>query len=506
MKSLWKSYPNNIVSISIFCFFWSLFALTNNGWDSSEGSFGAYVLAEQIVKHRDLGFETPPGYLFMMAPNSKYYLVHEIGNAVFMLPTALINFAIESAFSNWIQHENINLFQRFILSFQASTYSAITATAFFGILRMGFTLNIIPAFFATLCMATATYFWGHSRILFDGVLCTTLLTLSFFLILKYRQNFNWIYLALCFICLGIGLITRIVMIFPIIVSFVYLANISRSSLIVKRLSMAILTLLPFISWQLWYNHLRTGFFYKSSVQVCCPENNALDGNLFIGIVGLLFSPGKSLFVYIPLLALSLILFRKFYREHRKEALYISILAMLWFFLHSKLRSWYGATGLGPRHFIIIMPIILLPFAVYIEYIWSKVILRFLAILLLSFGFILSVSSFVTSYMFRYEYASWRGMADDATFIWGFWNSQSADLLKAAFSNIERIINHQPIIKFPSGASEIYFYTNSTINIWPNAFIHAGIPWYVVIFLVIPLILLALLSLRNILKVNHEFSS
>jgi hypothetical protein len=506
MKSLWKSYRSNAVFLSIFCFFWSLFALTNNGWDSSEGSFGAYVLAEQIVKHQDLGFETSPGYLFMMAPNSKYYLVHEIGNAVFMLPTALINLVIELVFSNWIKQENINLIQRFILSFQACTYSAITATTFFGVLRMGFTLNIVPAFLATLCMATATYFWGHSRILFDGVLCTTLLTLSFFFILKYRQSSNWVHLALCFIFLGFGFVTRIVMIFPIMASFVYLSTISRTSQIVKRLSIAALILLPFVSWQLYYNYLRTGIFYKSSVQVCCPENNALDGNLLIGIAGLLFSPGKSLFVYIPLLTLSLILFKKFYREHRKEALYISILAILWFFLHSKLRSWYGATGLGPRHFITVMPIILIPFAVYIEYVWSKLILRFLAILLLAFGFLLSIASFITSYIFRYQYANWRGMTDDTTFIWGFWNSQTVDLLKGASSNIERMVNHQPIIKFPIGASETYFYTNSTINIWPNAFIHAGMPWYVVVLIVIPLILLALLSLQTILKVNYELPS
>jgi hypothetical protein len=495
-----------MIYLSVFSFFWSLFALTNNGWDSSEGSYGAYVLAEHIVKYRDLGFDTSPGYLFMIAPNSKYYLVHEIGNAAFMLPTAFINTAIESIFSGLIKFDKVSLIQRFILSFQAGTYSAITATTFFGILRVGFNLRIVPSFLATICMVTTTYFWGHSRVLFDGVLCTTLLTLSFFLMIKYRQKPDWIYLVGCFICLGSGLITRISMIIPILVSLIYLASISRSSLKVKRLLVALIVLLPFILWQFWYNHLRTGIFFKSAVQVCCPENNALDGNLLIGMLGLLISPGKSLFIYIPLIILSLFLSKKFFNEYHKEALYISILSVLWFLLHSKLRSWYGATGLGPRHFITITPITLIPFAVYFEYILKHKVLRIFAIILSIFGILLSVASFITSYMFRLEYAQSRGIASDDELIWGFWNSQPIDLLRGALGNILRIFNHDPIIKFPNGASEIYFFTNSTINIWPNALIHAGISWYFVALMVIYLVLLAHLSLRNIFRKHSDLST
>jgi len=494
-----KLYLKNKIFLSVLLFFWSLFALTNNGWDSSEGSIGAYLLAKNIIKHGELGSSTPLSYLFMVAPNSRYYLVHEIGNAAFMLPIAFINVTIEKIFSGFISLETISLTQRFVLSFQASVYSAISAATFFAILRVGFSKAIVPSFLATLCMALTSYFWTYSRNLYDGVLCTTLLTISFFLILKYRQTARFGYLVGCFICLGFGIVTRVSMLLAIIATITYLVITSRRSLRGKEIIVTLLTLFPFGLWQAWYNFLRTGIFYKSPVQLCCPENNALDGNLFVGIGGLLLSPGKSLLIYAPLIILSFVLFKKFFREYQKEAIYVSVLFILWLLLHAKLRSWYGAAGFGPRHFITIVPILFLPISVNLDYILKKTTLKIVTILLSGFGLILSIASIITGWHFRTVYAESQGRVDDDIFIWGVWNSQPIDLVKGAWENIIRIINHMPIIKFPSGASETYYYTNSTVNIWPNALIHAGIPLYIVFFLVIFLLLSILLSVWNILK-------
>lgn len=493
----------NKVVLSVLFFFWSLFALTNNGWDSSEGSYGAYLLAENIVKHGDLGSNIPLSYLFNIAPNGKYYLVHEIGNAAFMLPTAFINITIEKKFSNFISLENISLVKKFVLSFQSSVYSALSATFFFAILRIGFSQAIYSSFLATLGMVTTTYFWAYSRNLYDGVLCTTLLTASFYFIIKYRQKTNLFYLFVCFICLGLGLITRMSMILALVATLFYLISTSRRSLRVKECSIAMISILPFLLWQAWYNNLRTGIFYKSPVQICCPENNALDGNLIVGIGGLLFSPGKSFFIYVPVVILSIVLFRKFYKEYQKEAIYVAVLTTLWFLLHGKLRSWYGAAGLGPRHFLTVVPILWLPTAVNLNYILKTAKLRIFAILLAGFGLILSMAAIVTSWPFRLVYAESQQRVSDNIFIWGVWNSQAIDLLQGAWENIRRILYSTPIIKFPSGASETYFYTNSTINIWPNALIHAGISWYLVSFLVILLLSLIFWSLGNILKAESQ---
>ncbi|WP_066382011.1 glycosyltransferase family 39 protein [Anabaena sp. CA = ATCC 33047] len=493
-----KTYCQYAIFCNVFIFFWALFALTNNGSDNSEGLFH-YQVAVQIIKHRQLGFDVMQTGIFQIAPNGRIYAGHEIGNTLFMLPTALINVMLEKIFSNFVSIEKIEMIQKFILSFQSGAYSALTATTFFAILHTRFSQARIPSFLATLCLVLTTYFWTYSRNLFDGVLCTTLLTLSFFLILSYRQRNNWWYLFGCFICLGFALITRISMILAILVSFAYLIN-NRATLTIKirEISWGLVTLLPFVAWQCWYNSLRTGFFYKSPVQTAIyAHNNSLDGNIFIGILGLIISPGKSLFIYAPLVILSILLFKKFYKEHQQEAIYVASLTILWFLLHARLRSWYGAWGWGPRHFITILPIVFLPFAVNFEYILKRIELRITAIFLGCFGFLLAFSSMISNWHFRMEYARQRGLLDDNIFVWGFWNSQAIDMLKGAFDNIMRIFTHAPIIKITDSYSEANEYASSTINIWSNSLIYTGIPWYVVAILVSFLLILVFKTFVNI---------
>ncbi|MDJ0736566.1 MAG: hypothetical protein QNJ47_21295 [Nostocaceae cyanobacterium] len=491
--------------LHIFIFFWAIFALINQGFIVGEGGYH-YRLAEHIVKSGQLGFDTPQSGVFITAPNGKVYAGHEIGNTLFMLPTAFLNVTIERILSNKINPETIFNLKNFIFSFQFSTYSALTCTAFLAILRQGFNHKFTISFLSTCCLSFTTYFVAYSRNSFDGVLCTTLLTASFLFLILYRQNIKIGYLIAAFALLGISFITRISMVLPIVASMTYLFLIHKSfpTKLFKSLSIAIATQIPFFIWQIWYNHLRTGIFYKSPVQTeRYISNNGLDGNIFLGLSGLLFSPGKSLFVYAPLLVISLILFKKFYREHRKEAIYIIILTVLWFLLHAKLRSWYGAWGWGPRHFVTILPILFIPFAVNFEYIITKTKLRIFSLLLASFGFILSLSSIISNWHFRIMYAKEQGRLSDSIFVWGFWNSQSIDMLKAACGNIWRLLTAAPAITLHSSYSKSNEYVSSTLNIWANALLSVGIPWYIVSILVIILLCLLYFSIRNLLEISRS---
>ena len=481
-------------------------SLTNSGWDSSEGRY-AYRVAQQIVENGRLGFDVQPiSGVFTKAPNGIIYASHEFGNAFFMLPTAFLNLILKNILSSFISQNFIEIIQKYIVSFQSGVYSATTAVTFFSILRIGFAQRVIPSFVATLCLATTTYFWTYSRDLYDTVLCSTLLTLSFLFILKYKEENRWIYLIGSFIFVGFGFITRTSMILVIITSLFYLTIITRKTKLLQVLSTAFLTLSPFLIWQSWYNHLRTGIFYISPVQTAkYASTNALDGNVFVGLAGLIFSPGKSIFVYAPLLILSVFLFHKFLRQHQKEALYILLLTTMWLLLHAKLRSWYGAWGWGPRHFITILPILFLPFAVNIVYAFRHIKLKILLIILATFGFLLSVSSIISNWYFRMKIAKITGRDGDDVLIWGFWNSQAVDMLKASVENIYRILTNSAIIEIP-GTPIINSYGSSTIYVWPNMLIYFGIPWYLVAFLVITLLTFMFFALKNIFGSENDMPS
>lgn len=497
----------NKLYLSIFIFFWAIFALSNSGVDSSEGLFH-YEVAVQIIKNGQLGFITQPEGVFQIAPNGRFYAGHEIGNTLFMLPTAFINVMLENLAARFVSLETIEKAQQFILSFQAGIYSSLTATIFFALLRVGFHQTVISSFLSTICLVFTTFFWTYSRNLFDGVLCTTLLTASFLCLIRYRQTKQSGFIISCFLALGFALITRVSMILGIFAAFIYLLIYSYSSITQKlrELILAATTLIPFILWQCWYNWLRTGIFYKSPVQTSVyAGNNSLDGNIFVGLSGLLFSPGKSIFLYAPLLIISIFLFRRFCRQYTKEGIYIATLTIIWLLLHSRLRSWYGAAGWGPRHLITILPIVFLPFGVYFEYITQKISLKVTTIGLASWGFILGLSSIISNWHFRMMYAVERNLADDNNFIWGWSHSQAIDMLQAGIGNITRIITKSPVIVIQNTYSEANEYASSTINIWANSLIYAGIPGWAAIVLMLPLCALVFISLRNILHISQQQS-
>ena len=159
-------------------------------------------------------------------------------------------------------------------------------------------------------------------------------------------------------------------------------------------------------------------------------------------------------------------------------------------------------GWGPRHFITILPILFLPFATNLPYVRENIKLRFLAIILGLYGFLLSLSSIISNWHFRMAYAFQNNPLGDDLFVWSLWQNQSMDMLKAAFGNISRLFIRQPP-DIVQGASNINNHTSNTINIWLNTFLFAGIPWYVLFFLSTPFFFLIYWSARNILSSDTE---
>jgi hypothetical protein len=168
-----------------------------------------------------------------------------------------------------------------------------------------------------------------------------------------------------------------------------------------------------------------------------------------------------------------------------------------------MRSWYGAWGWGPRYFVTILPILMLPFAANISYIFKNSFLRINAIILGIFGFALALSSIISNYMVRINYAIEKHRFDDNTFVWSFWNSQSVDMLKAPVENISRIFTHTPLPRMAKFFPEQIENASNTINIWANYIGYVlHIPLFIRVSLAIFLLLIMYYAFRKIL--TYEF--
>ena len=366
-----------------------------------------------------------------------------------------------------------------MVSFQASLYAALTLLFLYLILAEEFNLTGRQAFAGCVLLATCSYLWTYSRNLFDGVLCGLLLTAALRYLLKFRREGRTADALFAFGSLGFAVDTRLSMAIPTAAGLGFVAAFCTGGRL-RCLTAAAIALIPFAAWQLYYNGLRTGNPFVSPVQTQQYYlNNALDGSLRTGVIGLLFSPGKSLFVYAPLLLLSVAAFPAFWRRCRPAAAFILVVSVAWLLLHAKLRSWYGAWGWGPRHFVTLLPLLALPALVLAPAIWRSKWGRVAIVTAAAVGFVLASASLVGNWHHRMELRYLDGSLGDELFVWSIPRSQAADMLVGAVSNGRVMLGIGDPASVPL-ASDLNNYASNRINMWWYTLPRVGVPASVVI--------------------------
>src|SRR5947207_6375504 len=72
---------------AVFAALLSVYWLTNSGFDVTEG-LDDLCLAGHLLQTRTLGFERNPGGISAAGPDGRFYLSHDVGNSVALLPAA----------------------------------------------------------------------------------------------------------------------------------------------------------------------------------------------------------------------------------------------------------------------------------------------------------------------------------------------------------------------------------------------------------------------------------
>jgi len=85
-----------------------------------------------------------------------------------------------------------------------------------------------------------------------------------------------------------------------------------------------------------------------------------NGKFVVGFFGLLFSPGKSLFLFNPLTLFGCLGFMLLLREQRKIAILFGWLIISHLLLFSSWWSWQGGMSWGPRLMLVVIPYLILP--------------------------------------------------------------------------------------------------------------------------------------------------
>ncbi len=125
-----------------------------------------------------------------------------------------------------------------------------------------------------------------------------------------------------------------------------------------------------VGLSLYYNYARYGSPWLTGYQagVGIDADMGWNPRIYQGIYGLLFSPAKSIFLYNPVLILSVIAARRFFREQRDPVLKFYVIGVFLFLLlfYSAWWSFLGECAWGPRFLFPALPFLLMPTAVLLR--------------------------------------------------------------------------------------------------------------------------------------------
>ena len=106
---------------------------------------------------------------------------------------------------------------------------------------------------------------------------------------------------------------------------------------------------------LWHNWVRFGSPLDSGY-----ADEGFTTPLYVGLYGLLFSSGKSIFLYSPIALLSAAGLAWLWRSRPAEALLAAAVALVTLVYYAAWWAWYGGWAWGPRFLVPTLPFLVLP--------------------------------------------------------------------------------------------------------------------------------------------------
>ena len=227
-----------------------------------------------------------------------------------------------------------------------------------------------------LLYGVGTLAWPYSRFFFSEPLFTAALVLSALMIARGRP-------LLAGLAFGYALLTRVggLVLLPAFGIYLWLAADdrppttddslragARRSVVGRRLPIVIRQLLwfglgivPFALAMIGYNWVRFRSLAERGY-----AGEGFTGNLLEGLYGLLLSPGKSVFLYVPLLLALPWAVRPFARRFPAEAALAGMLAAITLVQSALWWIWWAGWGWGPRFLVPLMPFAVLMLGVLVE--------------------------------------------------------------------------------------------------------------------------------------------
>lgn len=395
--------------LSLFLYFLTLYIITMQGLKSGD-NFYHYEKAYNFIKNGSLSLPdayNPEGMKFGSAwykvgKNGKIYTSSQAdGLSIASIPFCFVGTVIDKL--QHIEHLKVEadgIWAKFKVeeskevrsSYNLRHFNLITGlpSAFFSTLTNSFAMAFLvliffnfcyrltkskeKAFISSLLLGNASIIWVYSGTFWSQTIVTLCLFAAFYFIYVSKEENNIKFLIYAGIFAGYSYITRhdSVLSLPFFVFYVISINWEEKKEILKRLSFFALPLFIFLFLQFGWNYHRFGSMLDAGVGFPRLKLFFFKRNL----PAFLFSFSKSIFLFSLPLILSIIGFKKFFKEHKLETVTLVGISLAYMIFFSAFGFGVGSidAAWGPRHLVPIIPLLMLPVCVFIEHKgWRKIL-------------------------------------------------------------------------------------------------------------------------------------
>ena len=296
--------------------------------------------------------------------------------------------------------------------------TAATAAVFFLFLRdYGYPPGISLG--AAFIFGLASIAFPYARFYFTGPLNGLFLLLTAWLLLRHRQRGSLGYLGAAGGALALGIANApmlLVLAGPAVGAYLVWLHWprpgGRNQTWGQALAAALSFGLPLVlagAWLLWFNYFRYGSPWITGYESDRGFTNLVYGGepgfsapWYWGLHGLLFSSGKSVFLFSPPLILALYAARRFVRRGRPEGMLVLGVALTALLVYANWWAWHGDVSWGPRYLVPVTALALLPMAQALsEWTWRGWFFKASLVLLLAAGLAVQILGTVLPFDFYF---------------------------------------------------------------------------------------------------------
>lgn len=372
-----KRLPSGVV---LFLFSLSVYLFTMGGRLYSPDCEIMFRTTESIVERFETSIEPLEGFATRQGVNGREYAQYGIAQSVLAVPLYLAGKALSAVVGEQFLHtlrlDTIQYYpltlsaytKRFGVSFYNLFVTALTVALVFALTRRIYKSEKVGIICALL-YGVGTVALPQSKPFYSEGTAALFLLLCFFI--QCRGNLNtWDFLfAGC--GMGMAILTRVdsVVAFPALGFFslyrafdgVWHRRAALGKGLIRLLAFALPVILAVV-FIAGYNNYRFGSVAATGYEDQ-DEGIQFGTPILVGLYGQLFSAGKGLFIYSPVLVLLLWAVPRFVRKFPLEGLIILGVSLAYILVMSKWLNWAGGWCWGPRHIFQVNCFLIIPLGI-----------------------------------------------------------------------------------------------------------------------------------------------